>query len=85
MVKWLVELSKYGIFFEKKGSIKGQVLTEFLDELTQPTVDVSSSLWILSVVREVNKASNRVGIMLEGHNRVIVEQSLKINFNPTHN
>ena len=34
MVRWAVELSEFDILYEPRGSIKGQVYTDFLAELS---------------------------------------------------
>lgn len=45
MVKWVVELSEFDIHFEAWGSPKGQILVDFIAELslhqTPPTKDFS--------------------------------------------
>lgn len=66
--------------------VKGQVLANFVVELTQaPPQQIESSPCVLLVNGAVNKVGSGAGIVLEGPDGVVVEQSLKFNFSLTHN
>lgn len=55
-------------------------------ELTQaPPQQIESSPCVLLVNDAVNKVGSGAGIVLEGPDGVVVEQSLKFNFSLTHN
>jgi len=49
MVAWSIELSEYDIQFLPRGSIKSQVLADFLVELTSPIQEAAPHVWLLSV------------------------------------
>jgi hypothetical protein len=49
MVAWSIELSKYDVQFVPRGSIKSQVLADFVVELTSPTQEKAPFVWLLSV------------------------------------
>ncbi|XP_057427450.1 uncharacterized protein LOC130720771 [Lotus japonicus] len=85
MVSWAVELSEFGIVFEKKGQVKAQVLADFVNEMS-PEVKVSEEVeWILSVDGSSNLNGSGAGVVLEGPGGVIIEQSLKFDFKESNN
>ena len=50
MARWAIELSEYGILYKPRLAKKGQVLANFLVEISQPeTCPDSSNWWTLSV------------------------------------
>ena len=79
MVKWAVELSEFDIKYEPRGSIKGQIFADFMVELSSETVQDAKDdfRWVLSVDGSSNKLGSGAGVILEGPNSVLIEQSLR--------
>jgi len=88
LVKWAIELSEYGIQYESRGPIKAQFLVDFLVELSEPPVAdrrVKEISWILSVDGASNLRGSGAGIVLEGPEGVLIEQSLRFAFKASNN
>jgi len=87
MVKWVVELSEFDIRYEPRGPINGQVFADFVVELSSG-VTPSEGLdfrWVLSVDGSSNQQGSGVGVILEGPNGVLIEQSLRFAFKASNN
>ena len=87
MVKWAVELSEFDIQYEPRGPIKGQVFADFVVELTSVATP-SEGLdfrWVLSVDGSSNQQGSGAGVILEGPNGVLIEQSLRFAFKASNN
>nr|KYP50616.1 Pol polyprotein [Cajanus cajan] len=84
MIAWSVELSKFGIKYESRGPLKAQCLADFVAKLT-PTSAGEQQVWTLHVDGSSNSKGGGVGIILEGPNKVTLEQSLKFGFKVTNN
>lgn len=74
MISWSIELSEYRIAYEPRGSIKAQVLSDFLVELTSPAEDIVKE-WILSVDSASNVKGIGAGVVLEGLDGMLLVQS----------
>ena len=88
MMKWAVELSEYGIIFKSRGSFRTQALIDFVVELTPSKGEQESERkrkWILSVDEASNIKGSGAGVILEGPDRVLVDQLLKFAFKATNN
>ncbi|XP_057444763.1 uncharacterized protein LOC130737008 [Lotus japonicus] len=85
MVSWAVELSEFGIVFEKKGQIKAQGLIDFVNEMSPEEKVPEEVEWFLSVDGSSNLKGSGAGIVLEGPGGVIIEQSLKFDFKASNN
>jgi len=87
MVKWAVELSEFDIRYEPRGPIKGQIFTDFVVELSSETAQSAGSddRWVLSVDGSTNQLGSRAGVILEGPNGVLIEQSLRFAFKANNN
>jgi len=71
MIGWSVELSEFDIWYEPRGVIKFQCLPDFSAELTpQP---IASTNWIAYADGSSNKATCRVGVVLEGPGDLVLE------------
>ncbi|XP_014501602.1 uncharacterized protein LOC106762287 [Vigna radiata var. radiata] len=82
MISWSVELSEFGLKFKPRGSVRGQHLADFASELSsEPEV----YWWQLSVDGSSNKRGGGAGIVLEGPNGILVEQSLVFQFKVSNN
>ena len=87
MVKWAVELSEFDIQYEPRGPIKGQVFADFVVELSSiatPTEGLDFR-WVLSVDGSSNQQGSGAGVILEGPNGVLIEQSLRFAFKASNN
>ncbi|XP_014492447.1 uncharacterized protein LOC106754893 [Vigna radiata var. radiata] len=82
MVSWSIELSEFGLRFEPQGSIKGQHLADFAAELPLAT---EPSVWNLNVDESSDKRGAGAGIVLEGPNGLLVEQSISFTFQLSNN
>ena len=82
MVKWAVELSEFDIKYEPRGPIKGQIFTDFVVELSSEAARVEGNnfCWVLSVDGSSNQQGSGAGVILEGPNGVLIEQSLRFAF-----
>nr|KYP52363.1 Retrovirus-related Pol polyprotein from transposon 17.6 [Cajanus cajan] len=86
MMKWSVELSEFGLRYEPRGPIKSQILADFILELTSPNItEVQERPWILSVDGSSNLKGSGAGIILEGPDGVLIEQSLRFDFKASNN
>ncbi|MCH80183.1 gag-pol polyprotein [Trifolium medium] len=85
MVAWAVELSEYDITFVPRGNIKSQILTDFILELSSPPEEASVQPWTLSVDGSSNLRGSGAGVVLEGPDGVLVEQSLRFAFKASNN
>ncbi|RDX73692.1 hypothetical protein CR513_46659, partial [Mucuna pruriens] len=72
IVGWTVQLSEFNISFEKRDHIKAQALADFIIELALE--------WFLSVDGALNRIGSGVGVILEGPNGILIEQSLHFEF-----
>ncbi|XP_068498135.1 uncharacterized protein [Phaseolus vulgaris] len=87
MVMWAVELSKFDIKYEPRGPIKGQIFADFVVELSSRTAQNAKDdfRWVLSVDGSSNQLGSGVGVILEGPNGVLIEQSQRFTFKASNN
>ncbi|GAU32939.1 hypothetical protein TSUD_153560 [Trifolium subterraneum] len=85
MVAWSVELSEFDIVFSPRGSIKSQVLANFVLEMTTPPEVISTQPWTLSVYGTSNLRGSGAGVVLEGPDGVLIEQSVHFAFKASNN
>jgi len=87
MVKWAVELSEFDIKYEPRGPIKGQIFADFVVELSSEVTRVEGDdfRWVLSVDGSSNQQGSGAGVVLEGPNGVLIEQSLRFAFKASNN
>lgn len=81
VVGWAVELSIFGLWYEPRGSIKGQHLADFTIELP-PTIEEE---WYLYVDGASGRAASGAGIVLEGPNGFLLEHALVFKFKVSNN
>ena len=83
-----MELSEFDIVYQPRGSIKEQIYADFVTELSpggaQQEVGPNSQ-WVLSVDGSSNQQGSGAGIVLEGPNRVLIEQALRLAFKASNN
>jgi len=83
-----MELSEFDIVYEPRGSIKGQIYADFVAELSPggaPQEVELDSQWLLSVDGSSNQQGSGAGIVLEGPNKVLIEQALRFAFKESKN
>jgi hypothetical protein len=85
MVAWSIELSEFDITFSPRGSIKSQVLADFVLEMTSPPEEEGKLPWTLSVDGASNIRGSGAGVVLEGPDGVLIEQSLRFAFKASNN
>jgi len=73
--------------YEPRGPIKGQVYADFVVELSSTAIhqDEGDFQWVLSVDGSSNQQGSGVGIILEGPNGLLIEQSLRFVFKASNN
>jgi hypothetical protein len=85
MVAWSIELSEFDMTFSPRGAIKSQILEDFVLEMTSPPEEESSHPWTLSVDGASNIRGSGAGVVLEGPDGVLIEQSLRFAFKASNN
>ncbi|GAU27754.1 hypothetical protein TSUD_215650 [Trifolium subterraneum] len=85
MVAWAVQLSEYDITFVPRGNIKSQILEDFILELSSPPEATNMQPWTLSVDGASNIRGSGAGVVLEGPDGVLIEQSLRFAFKASNN
>ncbi|GAU50470.1 hypothetical protein TSUD_137230 [Trifolium subterraneum] len=85
MVAWAIELSEHDISFVPRGNIKSQVLADFILESSSPPEETTEQPWTLSVDGASNLRGSGAGVVLEGPDGVMIEQSLRFAFKTRNN
>src|SRR6266487_1997646 len=85
MVAWAIELSEHDISFVQRGNIKSQVLADFILESSSPPEETTEQPWTLSVDGTSNLRGSGAGVVLEGPDGVMIEQSLRFAFKTSNN
>ncbi|CAJ2657743.1 unnamed protein product [Trifolium pratense] len=85
MVAWSVELSEFDITFSPRGAIKSQKLADFVLEMSTPPTTEKAATWTLSVDGASNVRGSGAGVVLEGPDGVMIEQSLRFAFKASNN
>jgi len=87
MVNRAVELSEFDIRYEPRGPIKGKVFADFVVELSSGAASPEGSVfqWVLSVDGSSNQQGSGAGVILEGPNGMLIEQSLRFAFKASNN
>ncbi|RDX98911.1 hypothetical protein CR513_18099, partial [Mucuna pruriens] len=86
MVAWSAQLFEFDISYESKGHIKAEALADFITKMTAGSLEAKTSGgWLLSVDEASNQVGSGVGVILEGSNGVLIEQSLHFEFKANNN
>lgn len=85
LVAWSVELSEYGLQYDKRGTGSAQSLIDFVVELPLDSSEKVSTQWTLFVDGSSNSSGSGAGVTLEGPGEFVLEQSLKFEFQATNN
>ncbi|XP_057449686.1 uncharacterized protein LOC130740961 [Lotus japonicus] len=80
LVAWSVELSEYGLQYDKRGKVGAQTLADFVVELTPEDVEKVSTQWTLFVDGSSNDSGSGAGVTLQGPGELVLEQSLRFQF-----
>ncbi|XP_014511508.1 uncharacterized protein LOC106770199 [Vigna radiata var. radiata] len=83
LVGWSIKLSEFGLRYEPRGSVRGQHLAEFSVELLAEADE--SFCWKLSIDGSSNRQGRGTGVVLEGPNELMIEQSLIFKFKISNN
>ncbi|MCI15269.1 maturase K, partial [Trifolium medium] len=85
MLKWSLELSEFDIRYERRKTLKAQVLADFVAEMTNPSPPTNGAdKWTIFVDGASNATGAGEGIILENENGILIEVSLALSF-PTSN
>ncbi|RDX77431.1 hypothetical protein CR513_42446, partial [Mucuna pruriens] len=83
---WTIQLSEFDISFERRGHIKAQALANFITKLAQVGHNSSNGQeWFLSIDGVLNQRGSGACVILEGPDKVLIEQSLQFEFKASNN
>ena len=86
MARWAMELSEYGIQYKLRLSKKGQVLVDFLAELSQHnTRPNNEGWWILYVDGASRQSGAGISLQLTSPTGERIEQAVRLGFDATNN
>ncbi|XP_057444129.1 uncharacterized protein LOC130736305 [Lotus japonicus] len=85
LVAWSVELSEYGLQYDKRGKVGAQTLADFVVELTPEGGEKVSTQWILFVDGSSNDNGSGAGVTLQGPGELVLGQSLRFQFKASNN
>ncbi|RDX69907.1 Retrovirus-related Pol polyprotein from transposon 17.6, partial [Mucuna pruriens] len=86
MVTWSIQFSEFDISYESRDHIKAQELADFITDMaiSGPTIE-ENNRWFLSMDEASNQSGSGAGVILEGPNGVLIEQSLHFKFKASNN
>ena len=91
LMKWAIELSEFDIRYKPKTAIKGQILADFVMELTsaEPVKSAQTvtdlSIWKLSVDGASNAQGSGAGLILTSPEGIDIEYALRFGFRTSNN
>ncbi|XP_057444480.1 uncharacterized protein LOC130736700 [Lotus japonicus] len=85
LVAWSMEMSKYGLQYDKRGKVNAQTLADFVVELTLEEGEKVSTQWILFVDGSSNYNGSGAGDTLQGTGELVLEKSLRFQFKASNN
>ena len=91
LMKWVIELSEFGIRYKPKTAIKGQVLADFVMEFTssKPAENAQTPtdlpIWRLSVDGATNAQGSRAGLILTSPEGIDIKYALRFGFQASNN
>ncbi|KAK0573789.1 hypothetical protein LWI29_013579 [Acer saccharum] len=94
LTKWAVELSEYDIRYTPKATIKGQAVSDFIEEFTEPDAEVRKVMedeqttkfqWRLHVDGSSNTHGSGAGIVITTPEGDTVECAMRFDFKATNN
>ena len=86
LLKWVVELSEFDIEYQSRSAIKGQILADFIVEISdlQPR-DISETLWILETDGSSRAMGGGAGMVLQSLEGLSIAQAVKFAFATSNN
>ncbi|RDX85751.1 hypothetical protein CR513_33012, partial [Mucuna pruriens] len=86
MVGWTLQLAEFDISFERRVHNKAQDLADFMIKLALVGQDKNNGReWFLSVHGALNQKGSGAGVILEGPNKALIDQSLGFEFKVSNN
>ncbi|XP_057444433.1 uncharacterized protein LOC130736649 [Lotus japonicus] len=85
LVAWSVELSEYGLQYDKRGKVGAHTFFDFMVELTPEDGEKVSTQWTLFVDGSSNDNESGAGVTLQGPRELVLEQSLIFQFKASNN
>ncbi|RVX00899.1 Transposon Ty3-I Gag-Pol polyprotein [Vitis vinifera] len=89
MLQWAIKLSEFGIEFQPRLSMKGQVMADFVLEYSRrPSQHHESSKqewWTLRVDGASRSSGSRVGLLLQSPTGEHLEQAIRLGFSASNN
>ena len=89
MLRWVIELSEYGIDFQPRLSLKGQVMADFIAKLPESRAQDKESTpddwWSLHVDGASRSSRSGVGLLLKAPTGERLEQSIRLDFPASNN
>ena len=89
MLKWVIDLSEYGIKYQLRLSLNGQVMVKFIVELPKkqahPADRPGEQWWTLHVDRKSRVFGSRIGLILQSPTGEPMEKAIHLNFSATNN
>ena len=94
LTKWAVELSEYDIRYTPKAAVKGQAVSDFIAEFTEPDAEVRRAMekeqtgklqWKLHVDGSSNTHGSGAGIVITTPEGDTVECAMRFDFKATNN
>ena len=86
MARWTIELSEYGIQYKLRLSKKGQILPDFIAEISQPDIYPDKmGWWTLCVDRASKQTGAGIGLQLTSPTGERIEQAVRLGFSATNN
>ena len=84
MLQWVIELSEFGIEFQPRLSMKGQVMTDFVLEYSQRPCQRQEpneeKWWTLRVDGASRSSGSGVGLLLQSPTGEHLEQAIRLGF-----
>jgi hypothetical protein len=85
LANWAIELGQFDLEFVPRNAIKGQVLADFLAELTNLPEAEKERIWIIYVDGSSTKRNGGAGIMIVTPEEEELNGSLRLEFKTTNN
>nr|CAN65306.1 hypothetical protein VITISV_042320 [Vitis vinifera] len=89
MLQWAIELSEYGIEYQPRLSMKGQVMADFVVEYSQKPAQHKEpreeEWWTLRVDEASRSSGSRVGLLLQSPTGEQLEQAIRLGFPASNN
>ena len=84
MLRWTIKLNEYGIDYQPRLSLKGQVMADFIAELPEARAPdkewTPDDWWSLHVDGASRSSGSGVGLLLKAPTKERLEQSIHLDF-----